>query len=33
MERFKEKVAQFPLGSHFRMVTTKAVQAAHRAEF
>lgn len=33
MASFKEKLAQFPPGSHFRMVTTKAVQEAHLAEF
>jgi hypothetical protein len=33
MASFKNKLAQFPPGSHFRMVTTKAVQGAHQAEF
>jgi hypothetical protein len=33
MASFKEKLAQFPPGSHFRMVTTKAVQEAYQAEF
>ncbi len=33
MGNFKEKLAQFPAGSHFRMVTTKAEQEAHHAEF
>jgi hypothetical protein len=33
MASFEEKLAQFPPGSHFRMVTTKAEQEAHRAEF
>jgi|HubBroStandDraft_5_1064220.scaffolds.fasta_scaffold478090_1 hypothetical protein len=33
MASFKEKLAQFPPGSHFRMVTTKAVQEAHQVEF
>src|SRR6185437_9070546 len=33
MSRFKEKLAQFPAGSHFRMVTTKAQEEAHQAEF
>jgi hypothetical protein len=33
MANFKEKLAQFPPGSHFRMVTTKAVQEAHQAQF
>ncbi len=33
MANFKDKMAQFPAGSHFRMATTKAEQAAHQAEF
>ena len=33
MASFEEKLAQFPPGSHFSMVTTKAEQEAHRAEF
>ena len=33
MASFKEKLAQFPPGSHFRMGTTKAVQEAHQPEF
>ena len=33
MANFKGKLAQFPPGSHFRMVTPKAVQEAHQAEF
>jgi hypothetical protein len=33
MASFEEKLAQFPPGSNFRMVTTKAEQEAHRAEF
>jgi hypothetical protein len=32
MASFKDKLAQFPPGSHFRMSTTKAVQEAHQAE-
>jgi hypothetical protein len=32
MTNFKEKLAQFPSGTHFRMVTTKAMQEAHHAE-
>ena len=33
MASFKEKLAQFPPGSHFRIVTTEAVQQAYQAEF
>jgi hypothetical protein len=33
MANFRDKLAQFPAGSHFRMVTTKAEQEAHQAEF
>lgn len=33
MRNFKEKLVQFPSGSHFRMVTTKAEQDAHLAGF
>lgn len=33
MSSFKEKLAQFPSGSHFRLMTTKAQQDAHQAEF
>ena len=33
MANFEEKLAQFPPGSHFRMVTTKAMLEAHKAEF
>jgi hypothetical protein len=33
MSNFKNKLAQFPSGSHFRTVTTKAEQEAHQAEF
>ena len=33
MASFRDKMAQFPPGSHFRMVTTKAVQDAHQVEF
>ena len=33
MASFKDKLAQFPPSSHFRMVTTKAVQKVHQAEF
>jgi hypothetical protein len=33
MTSFKDKLTQFPAGSHFRMVTTKAIQEAHQAEF
>lgn len=33
MAGFREKLAQFPPGSHFRMVTTKAEREAHAAEF
>jgi hypothetical protein len=32
MTSFKEKMAQFPAGSHFTMVTTRAEQEAHQAE-
>ena len=33
MASFKKKLAQFPSGSHFRMVTTKAEEEAHSSEF
>jgi hypothetical protein len=33
MKSFKEKLAQFPPGSHFKMVTTKAEVEAHQSEF
>ncbi len=33
MASFKEKLAQFPPRSHFRMVTTKAEKEAHDVEF
>ena len=33
MASFKEKLGQFPAGSHFRTVTTKAMLEAHQAEF
>jgi hypothetical protein len=33
MTSFTEKLAQFPAGSRFRMVTTKAEQGAHQTEF
>jgi hypothetical protein len=33
MASFKEKLAQFPSGSRFRLLTTKAMQQAHQAEF
>jgi hypothetical protein len=33
MASFTEKLAQFPPGSHFRMVTTKAVQKALEGKF
>jgi len=33
MANFRDKLAQFPAGSHFRMVTTKTEQEAHQAEF
>lgn len=33
MASFREKLGQFPPGSHFRAVATKAVQEAHQAEF
>lgn len=33
MANFKDKLAQFSAGSQFRMVTTKAEQEAHSAEF
>jgi hypothetical protein len=33
MASFEEKLAQFPPGSHFRTVTTKAQQETHQAEF
>ncbi len=33
MASFKDKLAPFPPSSHFRMVTTKAVQEIHQAEF
>lgn len=32
MTGFREKLAQFPPGSHFKMVTTKALLEAHQAE-
>ena len=31
--RFEEKLSQFPPGSRFRMITTKAQRAAHEPEF
>lgn len=33
MASFKEKLAQFPPGSQFRIVTTKAEMDANKAEF
>ena len=33
MANFKEKLAQFPPRTHFRLVTTKATEEAHQADF
>jgi hypothetical protein len=33
MADFRQKLAQFPAGSRFRMVTTRAEQELRRAEF
>ena len=33
MASFEEKLAQFPSGSHFQLITTNSQREAHRAEF